>query len=153
MIQYLAASIIEYIHDKVKAKTFFSTHYHELTDLDQRLSHLRNVHVSAIEENGNVTFLHKIKEGSIDKSYGLHVAKLAKLPDSLLKRADEILKSYESASSKEKVIELTLPLVEEKKESKTLNKLKELDVLNITPMDALNTLFELKKEANEEEKD
>ena len=129
----LAAAIIEYIHDKVGAKTFFSTHYHELTDLDQRLKHLRNVHVSAIEENGNVTFLHKIKEGSIDKSYGLHVAKLAKLPDSLLKRADEILKSYESAEKKEKVIEL--------------------DVLNITPMDALNTLFELKKEANEEEKD
>ncbi len=149
----LAAAIIEYIHDKVGAKTFFSTHYHELTDLDQRLKHLRNVHVSAIEENGNVTFLHKIKEGSIDKSYGLHVAKLAKLPDSLLKRADEILKSYESTSKKEKVIELTLPLVEERKESKTLNKLKELDVLNITPMDALNTLFELKKEANEEEKD
>ena len=149
----LAAAIIEYIHDKVKAKTFFSTHYHELTDLDQRLNHLRNVHVSAIEENGNVTFLHKIKEGSIDKSYGLHVAKLAKLPDSLLSRADEILKGYESTSKKEKVIELTLPLVESKKESKTLDDIKNLDVLNMTPMDALNKLFELKKEAIEEEKE
>ena len=149
----LAAAIIEYIHDKVEAKTFFSTHYHELTDLDARLPHLRNVHVSAIEENGNVTFLHKIKEGSIDKSYGLHVAKLAKLPDSLLKRADEILKGYESTSKEEKVIELTLPLVESKKESKTLDDIKNLDVLNMTPMDALNKLFELKKEAIEEEKE
>ena len=149
----LAAAIIEYIHNRVGAKTFFSTHYHELTDLDTRLNHLRNVHVSAIEENGNVTFLHKIKEGSIDKSYGLHVAKLAKLPDSLLERANEILSTYEETSKKEKVIELTLPLVEQRKESETLNKLKNMDVLNITPMDALNTLFELKKEAIEEEKE
>ena len=146
----LAAAIIEYIHNKVKAKTFFSTHYHELTDLENRLDHLRNVHVSAIEENGNVTFLHKIKEGSIDKSYGLHVAKLAKLPDSLLKRANEILSSYEETSKKEKVIELSLPLMESVKESKTLNELKNIDVLNITPMDALNKLFELKKDAIEE---
>ena len=103
----LAAAIIEYIHNYVGAKTFFSTHYHELTDLSNTLPHLKNVHVSAIEENGNITFLHKIKDGSIDKSYGLHVAKLAKLPDELLKRANEILSSYENSSNnkrKERVV-------------------------------------------------
>ena len=148
----LAAAIIEYIHDKVKAKTFFSTHYHELTDLEERLPHLRNVHVSAIEDNGNITFLHKIKEGSIDKSYGLHVAKLAKLPDSLLKRADEILKIYESSSKNEKkVVELTLPLEEVKSKSKILEDLNKLDVLNMTPIEALNKLFEYKKEVKEED--
>ena len=143
----LAAAIIEYIHDKVGAKTFFSTHYHELTDLSNTLKHLKNVHVSAVEENGNITFLHKIQDGSIDKSYGLNVAKLAKLPDSLLKRAEEILKTYESNEKKEKVIELTLPLEEEKK-SEVEEKIKNLDILNTSPMDALNILFELKKEIN-----
>ena len=143
----LAAAIIEYIHDKVGAKTFFSTHYHELTDLSNTLKHLKNVHVSAVEENGNITFLHKIQDGSIDKSYGLNVAKLAKLPDSLLKRAEEILKTYESNEKKEKVIELTLPLEEEKK-SEVEEKIKNLDILNTSPMDALNILFELKKEVN-----
>ena len=145
----LAAAIIEYIHNYVGAKTFFSTHYHELTDLSNTLPHLKNVHVSAIEENGNITFLHKIKDGSIDKSYGLHVAKLAKLPDELLKRANEILSSYENSSNnkKERVVELALPLEEEKK-SIVEEKIKNLDVLNMTPIDALNTLFELKKEAS-----
>lgn len=147
----LAAAIIEYIHNNVRAKTFFSTHYHELTDLENRLPNLKNVHVSAIEENGNVIFLHKIMDGSIDKSYGLHVAKLAKLPDSLLKRADEILKTYENAEKKEKIVELTLPLPESKPRSKVLDDLKEIDPLNMTPMDALNKLFELKKELKEEE--
>ena len=143
----LAASIIEYIHDKVGAKTFFSTHYHELTDLANKLKHLKNVHVSAIEENGNITFLHKIKDGSIDKSYGLNVAKLAKLPDSLLKRAEEILKTYESKEKNTRVELLSLPL-EEEKTSEIEEKIKNLDILNMSPMDALNTLFEYKKELN-----
>ena len=143
----LAAAIIEYIHNNVGAKTFFSTHYHELTDLANTLPNLKNVHVSAIEENGNITFLHKIKDGSVDKSYGLHVAKLAKLPDSLIKRANEILKTYESKEKKEKIVELALPLEEEKK-SIVEEKIKNMDILNMTPMDALNTLFELKKDIN-----
>ena len=96
----LAQSIIEYIHDKIKCKTFFSTHYHELTDLEDNLENLHNIHVSAHEEDGNVTFLHKIENGSVDKSYGIHVAKLANLPDSLIKRADQILKVYENKEKK-----------------------------------------------------
>ena len=90
----LAQAILEYLHDKIKAKTMFSTHYHELTALEKDLKHLKNVHVSAIEENGKVTFLHKVKMGAVDKSYGIHVASLAKLPNSLIERASDILNVY-----------------------------------------------------------
>ena len=91
----LAQSIIEYIHDKIGAKTCFSTHYHELTDLDKTLKSLKNIHVSAYEENGNVVFLHKIENGSVDKSYGIQVAKLAGVPDSVIARAKEIVEEFE----------------------------------------------------------
>ena len=142
----LAQSIIEYIHNNIGCKMMFSTHYHELTDLDKHLKHLKNVHVTALEEDGKVTFLHKIKEGSVDKSYGIHVAKLANLPDSLIKRADEILKVYESKEKKRDIkIQESLPLDDLiKEESKVEKRLKEIDPLNITPMEALNILVELK---------
>ena len=147
----LAQSIIEYIHDNIKCKTMFSTHYHELTDLDKTLSNLKNIHVSAHEENGTVTFLHKIKDGSVDKSYGIHVAKLANLPSNLIKRADAILKVYESKEKKRDVIiQEQLPLEFENKESIVEEKLKSIDPLNMTPMDALNTLYELKKDIEKE---
>ena len=92
----LAQAIIEYIHNRIGAKTLFSTHYHELTVLEEELEHLHNIHVSAIEQNGQVVFLHKIKEGPTDKSYGIHVAKLAELPTELINRANEILSSLEN---------------------------------------------------------
>ena len=142
----LAQSIIEYIHDNIKCKTMFSTHYHELTDLDKTLSNLKNIHVSAHEENGTVTFLHKIKEGSVDKSYGIHVAKLANLPSKLIKRADDILKVYESKEKKRDIIiQESLPLEFETKESVVEEKLK-----NMTPIEAINTLYELKKDIEKE---
>ena len=142
----LAQSIIEYIHNNIGCKMMFSTHYHELTDLDKTLKHLKNVHVSAHEEDGKVTFLHKIKDGSVDKSYGIHVAKLASLPESLIKRADEILKVYESKEKKRDIkIQESLPLDDLIKEESIVEKrLKEIDPLNITPMEALNILVELK---------
>src|SRR5690606_1855383 len=80
----LAQAIVEHIHNEIDAKTLFSTHYHELTTLEQSLPRLKNIHVKAIEQNGNVVFLHKIHEGPADQSYGIHVAKLAELPDSLI---------------------------------------------------------------------
>ena len=148
----LAASIIEYIDTKVKAKTFFSTHYHELTDLAKKHKGIKNVHVSAIEENGNITFLHKIKEGSIDKSYGLHVAKLAGLPDELIANANEILKTYESASNKNKENVEQISLVfDEKKESIIEEEIKKLDILNMSPIEALNKLYEYKERINKGE--
>ena len=142
----LAQSIIEYIHNNIGCKMMFSTHYHELTDLNKHLKHLKNVHVTALEEDGKVTFLHKIKEGSVDKSYGIHVAKLANLPDSLIKRADEILKVYESKEKKRDIkIQESLPLDDLIKDESIVEKrIKEIDPLNITPMEALNILVELK---------
>lgn len=96
----LAQAIIEYVHKKVRAKTLFSTHYHELTALEGTLPRLKNVHVGATEKNGELVFLHKVSAGPADKSYGIHVAKLAGMPESLLKRADHILQSLESKQVK-----------------------------------------------------
>ena len=144
----LAQAIIEYIHDYVKCKMVFSTHYHELTDLDKNLKNLRNVHVSAYEENGNITFLHKIKEGSVDKSYGIHVAKLANLPTSLIDRANVILEQYEKGSIKKEVkVQESLPLFESESKSKVEEMLDKIDIMNMTPIEALNTLYKLKEES------
>ncbi len=145
----LAQSIIEYIHNKIGCKTFFSTHYHELTDLDQTLSHLKNVHVTAHEENGTLTFLHKIKEGSIDKSYGIHVASLAGLPHNLIERANQILNVYENQEQKREVkIQESLPIEEFMlpTSSKIEEELKNLNVLEMTPLEALNQLYEWKEQ-------
>jgi len=142
----LAQSIIEYIHSNIKGKTFFSTHYHELTDLEDTLSGLKNIHVSAYEEDGKITFLHKIKEGSVDKSYGIHVAKLANLPDSLIKRASDILKVYEGNEAKRDVkIQEALPIDDLiPKTSKVEEELEKIDPLEVTPLEALNILYKLK---------
>ena len=152
----LAQAILEYIHDKIKAKTMFSTHYHELTSLEKDLKHLKNVHVSAIEKDGKITFLHKVKNGAVDKSYGIHVASLAHLPESLIKRADEILNIYEHKNIKKEtftqtsLFELTESEIEPKK-NEIEEKIKEINPLEMTPMEALNFLYELKKEASRKE--
>lgn len=157
----LAQSIIEYIHDHVGAKTLFATHYHELTELSHNLTHLVNVHVATLEKDGDVTFLHKITEGPADKSYGVHVAKIAGLPESLLSRADRILKELEahSASATSPVaVDKTVNRVAEEpagqqvslfdtlpEDETVTQRLKDLDVVNMTPMEAMNALYELKK--------
>ena len=148
----LAQAILEYIHDKIKAKTMFSTHYHELTVLEKDLKKLKNVHVSAVEENGTVTFLHKVKVGAVDKSYGIHVAALAKLPDSLIKRADEILNVYEKKSiKKETFTQTTLFELDETeitpKKNEIEEKIKNINPLEMTPMEALSFLYEINKQA------
>ena len=139
----LAQAIIEYIHDNINCKMLFSTHYHELTELDKKLKHLKNVHVSAYEEDGKITFLHKIKDGSVDKSYGIHVARLAELPTKLIKRADEILTQYESKKEKKEIVQESLTFDIEP--SIVEEEIKKLDLLNMTPIDALNTLYKLKE--------
>ena len=147
----LAQAILEYIHDHVKAKTLFSTHYHELTTLDKKLRNLKNIHVSAIEEQGSITFLHKIKQGPVDKSYGIHVASLVNLPNEIITRAEEILNVYENKKPKKETYEQTrLNLdFDTKEESKIEKRLKEINPLEITPLEALNILDELKKELKE----
>ncbi len=142
----LAEAILEYIAKKIKCKTLFSTHYHELTDMEKNLSNLKNKHVSAIEENGNIIFLHKVKDGSVDKSYGINVAKLAGLPDEVIERASNILKVYESKEKKKDiVIQTTLPLNFEDKKSEVEEEIKALDILNMTPIEAISTLSKLKE--------
>lgn len=142
----LAEAILEYIAKKIKCKTLFSTHYHELTDMENKLSNLKNKHVSAIEENGTITFLHKVKDGSVDKSYGINVAKLAGLPDEVIERASNILKAYESKEiKKDRIIQTTLPLNFEEKKSAVEEEIKKIDILNITPLDAINILNKLKE--------
>lgn len=150
----LAQSIIEYIHDKVKAKTMFATHYHELTSLSTKLTSLENVHVSTLEKDGEVTFLHKISQGPADKSYGIHVAKIAGLPADLLQRADHILSKLESQSETTQGLDQKTQSMEKEqltlfqmdnKSDQVLSKLKDIDVMNMTPMEAMTALYELKK--------
>ena len=144
----LAQSILEYVNDKIKCKTLFSTHYHELTSLD-KMSGIKNIHVEAFEKDGNITFLHKVKDGSIDKSYGIHVAKLAGMPKDLLDRATDVLRVYESNEKKTPVLSDTQVAFNfdepEEKNSKALEKLDEIDPLKVTPMEAINLLYEIKE--------
>ena len=142
----IAEAILEYIHDEIGAKTMFSTHYHELTSLDQKFSNIKNVHVSALEENGNITFLHKVKDGSVDKSYGINVATLAGLPKEVIDRANIILKEYETKENKKtSSVQIALPLNFEEKKSVVEEELKKIDILNITPIEAINILSKLKE--------
>ncbi|EFR44315.1 DNA mismatch repair protein MutS [Streptococcus pseudoporcinus] len=154
----LAQSIIEYIHDRVGAKTLFATHYHELTALSSQLEGLQNVHVATLERGGEVTFLHKISEGPADKSYGIHVAKIAGLPEGLLSRAGHILEELEGDSkrvtlantsavvSQETSGNQQLALLTSEANEVIVDKLKAIDIMNLTPMEAMTILYDLKKE-------
>jgi len=144
----LAQAILEYIHDRIGAKTLFSTHYHELTDLEKDLKKLKNKHVSAEEDEGNIIFLHKVKDGSVDKSYGINVAKLAGLPSEVITRATEILVTYEDKDKKNQNISIQTSLPLEfisNKPSEIEEILKNTNILELTPLKALNLLNELKE--------
>lgn len=143
----LAQAILEYVSKHIKCKTLFSTHYHELTALEESLPNLKNVHVSAQEENGKLIFLHKVKNGPVDKSYGIHVAKLANMPDELIQRADEILNVYENNPEiikENKQLSMDF-LVENDTIDVLRDRLDQIDPLQVTPMEAINLLYELKE--------
>ncbi|WP_087972834.1 DNA mismatch repair protein MutS [Oceanobacillus rekensis] len=158
----LAQAIVEFIHNNIHAKTLFSTHYHELTALEDSLANLKNIHVRAEEHEGNVVFLHQIKEGAADQSYGIHVAKLADLPEVLIERATAILEQLESdeklAPTAEKTESGQLSFFAdgnktvEKEENqpanqeKVINDLKEMNLFEMTPMEAMNELYQLQKD-------
>ena len=150
----LAQAILEYVNENIKCKTLFSTHYHEITSLDQKYKSIKNVHVDATLENNKLVFLHKIKNGSIDKSYGIHVASLANMPESLITRANEILDHYENNAVKPKTNNVQLALDLDPKPKKEENIFEGIDPLNLTPIEALNVLYELKTkyEQNKKEK-
>ena len=153
----LAQAILEYVHENIKCKTMFSTHYHELTSLEEDLKHLKNVHVSATEDKGDIVFLHKVQDGAIDKSYGINVAKLAKLPNEVIIRASDILNKLENKDdnknlkNKLSIKNYVTPLIYDSKtelESYVLGEIKNVNVYEMTPMDALNKINELKNKLN-----
>ena len=140
----LAQAILEYISENIKSYTLFSTHYHELTRLDKKFKNIKNVHVSAVENGDTITFLHKVKSGAVDKSYGIHVARLAHMPTSLLARADEILSEYETNAKKknpEEKVQLSMDFFQETKNSDIIKeKLESIDLMNTTPIQALKVI-------------
>ncbi|MEW8956611.1 DNA mismatch repair protein MutS [Clostridium sp.] len=169
----IAWSVIEHIcsSNALKCKTLFATHYHELTDLEGKISGVKNYSVAVKEVDNNVIFLRKIVEGGADQSYGIEVARLAGLPKSVIERAKDILSSLENNNiNKESIVEVTdkstkpsnnkevaIDVVNEPKqlsftdvkENNLIEDIKNIDILSMTPIDAINTLFNLVKKAKE----
>ena len=163
----LAWSIVEYIYNKIGSKTLFATHYHELTDLEDKYTRIKNYSVAVQEDGDNIVFLRKIIEGAADKSYGIYVAKLAKLPDDVIARADQILVELEknhidnSASidqSQSNSVQLSFDMFQNQAKNKEIQdknraymdfiaRILDIDIMNSTPMDIMNAMYELKKEA------
>jgi len=158
----IARAVAEYIHSYpgLGAKTLFATHYHELVELASFLPRVKNFNVAVSEQGGEVTFLYKIVPGGVDKSYGIHVARLAGLPKSVVHRAREVLAELEEDSrtastrrslkgrrrAKEAVPE-QLPLLGQK--SPLIEELEKLDIDSLTPLEAITKLYELQKKARE----
>ena len=142
----LAQAMLEYIDEAIGAKTLFSTHYHELTELAEEHQSMRNVHVDVREEKNEIEFRYRVIEGKADKSYGINVAKLAHLPKVVLDRASQLLLNFENQDNNQNyqpslfVMEQVQP-----EKSKLLQQLQELDIDSMTPRDALDCLYELKK--------
>lgn len=156
----LAQAMMEYIHSEIRANTLFSTHYHELTGLEKQLNRLRNVHVSAVEQNGKVVFLHKVKNGPADKSYGIHVAELALLPEPIISRARLILEELESGNERglneETSTAEQLSFFGETQytentqdgislSTELMDTIRDLDISGTTPMGALQLLYDLQQ--------
>jgi DNA mismatch repair protein MutS len=149
----IAWAAVEYIHARTRAKTLFATHYFELTELAQQLSGVKNYHVSVKETGGGIVFLRKVEPGAADRSYGIEVAKLAGLPNEVIMRAREVLAEHENAEqkvtgylssgAKPSATQLTIftPLSQP-----VLDRLRQVDLNRLTPLEALNLLAELKKE-------
>jgi DNA mismatch repair protein MutS len=149
----IAWAAIEYLHARVRAKTLFATHYFELTELAEQLSGVKNYHVSVKEAGGGIAFLRKVESGAADRSYGIEVAKLAGLPNEVIARAREVLSEHESAEreltghlspgASPPATQLTIftPLSQP-----VLEKLREVDLNRLTPLEALNLLAELKRQ-------
>ncbi len=155
----IAWSVTEYITREIGAKTLFATHYHELTELERAIDNIKNLHVATKEDRGTVTFLRKVREGHTDESYGVHVAALAGIPKTVVERAGEVLKQIEEEHTV-KMEDVNAPrftqLVFDVKEGSSkdlhpvIQELKNLDVDNITPLDAMNALWKLKNKTEEQ---
>ena len=139
----IASAIIEYLSKHLHAKTLFSTHYHELTDLEGRVEGVKNYRVMVKEWDGNIVFLHKIARGSANRSFGIEVAKLAGLPDELISRAKEILNEGESAGNVSRQTNIKPEFETNANVAEVINVLKEMDMNNISPLMAFGTLQNL----------
>ena len=140
----IAQAMIEYIATSIRCVTLFSTHYHELTMMDEKFK-IQNVHASASVEGDHIVFLYKIKPGRSHRSYGINVAQLAKLPDEVIARAKIILKSLEDNNIETVISETVEQPVIVQKESEVEKTLSRIDPMALSPIDALSTLIELKK--------
>ena len=155
----IARAVAEYIHSypRLGAKTLFATHYHELVELASFLPRVKNFNIAVAEDKGEVIFLYKIVPGGVDKSYGIHVAKLAGLPKSVVHRAREVLEELEDGSRqasirrhrRKEAVPQQLPLLGQK--SPLIEELEKLDIDSLTPLEALNKLYELQKKARVKE--
>jgi DNA mismatch repair protein MutS len=155
----IARAVAEYIHNhpRLGAKTLFATHYHEMVELADYLPRVKNFNVAVVEEKGEVIFLRKIVPGGVDKSYGIHVAKLAGLPRSVVHRAQEVLDELETDSlhttpkrkgrKDQKEVVQQIPLFGQK--SAVQEELEKLEIDSLTPLEALTRLYELQRKARE----
>jgi DNA mismatch repair protein MutS len=146
----LAWSTVEYLHDRIGARTLFATHYHELTLLEERLARLKNLRVTVKETKGGIVFLHTVEAGAASKSYGIEVARLAGLPQGVIARAREVLKMHERAETQQVArledagaVQMTMftPLSQ-----KIVDRVAAMDVDGLTPREALALLAELQRE-------
>ena len=149
----IARSVAEHIHNspKLGCKTLFATHYHEMTQLADQLPRAHNLRVAVAEEAGEVVFLHQIVPGGADRSYGVHVARLAGMPGSVISRAWDLLDELENGSKttgNSPGYQLQMPFGEQQVGNETLDELKDLDIANMTPLEAINALFRLQEQAN-----
>ncbi len=143
----IAWAVVEYVCENIKANTLFATHYHELSELEGKLDGVKNYKVTVKEHDGSIVFLRKIQEGSANKSFGIEVASLAGVPKTITRRAKTILKQLESNDINANASETCYEQVEE--ENPVINRIKALDVNNISPLEALNVLFKLKDEVGD----
>ena len=156
----IARAVAEFIHNhpRLGAKTLFATHYHEMVELADFLPRVKNFNVAVAEEKGDVIFLRKIVPGGVDKSYGIHVAKLAGLPRSVVHRAQEVLDELESEGrvpqkktgrrgKKKEASTVQIPMFGQK--SPVLEELEKLEIDSLTPLEALTRLYELQRKARE----
>jgi DNA mismatch repair protein MutS len=144
----IAWSVVEYIHNhpKLRSRTLFATHYHELTQLSSLLPNVRNYNVAVTEAENQVVFLHKIIPGGADKSYGIHVAQMAGIPLPVIQRARELLMELESKSkNNQSEIDLSQQMDLFPETNPILDELKDIDLNVISPLDAINRLYEWKK--------
>jgi len=157
----IAFAVAEYLHEKVGCKTLFATHYHQLNQLEQTLKRAKNYRIAVKEDKNGIEFLRRIVKGGTDRSYGIHVARLAGLPDEVLYRAERVLKSLEEndetaekargLAAKNTTIPPPMPRTQmtlfEVKEHPVVEELLQMDLDDITPREALNALARLQKKS------